>query len=169
MPLEITDGGLVQQDEITLWVNLLCVAVDEPHNSLCLRDNHVGKVERGIDSDEEGAVLPPTTTTHRYNYAVDKVKALANTKGLYDTALFDRLPIFQRYREFLTDDLVKSKKNSDMIVSKRRRQNGTFLITIYAPFNLSDNASLPQLTSIRGRRTLLTRFKRQRREGSPRV
>jgi hypothetical protein len=27
MPLEITDGGLVQQDEITLWVNLLCVAV----------------------------------------------------------------------------------------------------------------------------------------------
>jgi hypothetical protein len=42
MPLEITDGGLVQQDEITLWVNLLCVAVDEPHNSLCLRDNHVG-------------------------------------------------------------------------------------------------------------------------------
>jgi hypothetical protein len=42
MPLEITDGGLVQQDEITLWVNLLCVAVDVPHNSLCLRDNHVG-------------------------------------------------------------------------------------------------------------------------------
>jgi hypothetical protein len=42
---------------------------------------------------------------------------------------------------------------------RRRRQNGTFLVTIYAPFNLSDNASLPQLTSIRGRRTLLTRFK----------
>jgi hypothetical protein len=67
MPLEITDGGLVQQDEITLWVNLLCVAVDEPHNNLCLRDNQqrspssyasmlrktrvVRKVERGIDSD----------------------------------------------------------------------------------------------------------------------
>jgi hypothetical protein len=49
----------------------------------------VRKVERGIDSDEEGVVLPPTTT-HRYNYAVDKVKALANTKGLYDTAPFDR-------------------------------------------------------------------------------
>jgi hypothetical protein len=119
VPLEITDGGLVQQDEITLWVNLLCVAVDEPHNNLCLRDNHLGillgphknisqkfpkslsdfepskqrspssyasmlrktrvvrKVERGIDSDEEGVVLPPTTT-HRYNYAVDKVKALAH-------------------------------------------------------------------------------------------
>jgi hypothetical protein len=46
-----------------------------------LRKTHVvRKVERGIDSDEEGAVLPPTTT-HRYNYAVDKVKALANTKG----------------------------------------------------------------------------------------
>ena len=80
----------------------------------------VRKVERGIDSDEEGAVLPPTTTTHRYNYAVDKVKAFANTKGLYDTAPFDRLPIFRRYREFLTDDLVKSKKNSDMIVSKAK-------------------------------------------------
>jgi hypothetical protein len=80
----------------------------------------VRKVERGIDSDEEGAVLPPTTTTHRYNYAVDKVKAFANTKGLYDTAPFDRLPIFRRYREYLTDDLVKSKKNSDMIVSKAK-------------------------------------------------
>jgi hypothetical protein len=60
-------------------------------------------VERGIDSDEEGAVLPPTTTTHRYNYAVDKVKALANTKGLYDSAPFDRLPLFQRFREYLTE------------------------------------------------------------------
>ena len=39
-----------------------------------------------------------------------------------------------------------------------RRQNGTFLLALYAPFNLSDNASLPQHSSIRGRRTLLTRF-----------
>jgi hypothetical protein len=51
---------------------------------------------------------------------VDKVKALANTKGLYDTAPFDRLPLFQRFREYLTDDLVKSKKNTDMIVSKAK-------------------------------------------------
>ena len=79
----------------------------------------VRKVERGIDSDEEGAVLPPTTT-NRYNYAVDKVKALANTKGLYDTAPFDRLPLFQRFREFLTDVLVKPKKNTEMIVSKAK-------------------------------------------------
>jgi hypothetical protein len=86
-----------------------------------LRKTHVvRKVETGIDSDEEGAVLPPTTTTHRYNYAVDKVKALANTKGLYDTAPFDRLPLFQRFREFLTDVLVRSKKNTEMIVSKAK-------------------------------------------------
>ena len=88
--------------------------------SMLRKTRVVRKVERGIDSDEEGAVLPPTTTTHRYNYAVDKVKALANTKGLYDTAPFDRLPLFQRFREYLTDDLVKSKKYTDMIVSKAK-------------------------------------------------
>ena len=82
----------------------------------------VRKIERGIEGQEEGAVLPPTTT-HRYNYVVDKVKALANTKGLYDTAPFDRLSLFLRFREYLTEHLVKSKKNADMIVSKAKTIN----------------------------------------------
>lgn len=77
------------------------------------------KAESGIESDEECAVSPPTTT-YRYNYTLDKVKALANNKGLYDTTPFNKLPLFDRFREYLSDHLVKAKKNADMIVSNAK-------------------------------------------------
>jgi len=74
---------------------------------------------KGVESDEECAVSPPPTM-HRCNYTLDKVKALANNKGLYDTAPFNKLPLFDRFREYLSEHLVKAKKNADMIVSKAK-------------------------------------------------
>jgi len=65
------------------------------------------KAERSIESDEESAVSPPPTT-HRYNYTLD------------NTAPFNKLPLFNRFREYLSEHLVKAKKNADMIVSKAK-------------------------------------------------